>query len=178
MSDLVDLKDLLDGMVGDDLGYDETEWAVYEIEQLREWRGQAVRSMDKACVSAGAMCCDLIPEAVDKLRVCTDERLQRESNAWRKLANRRQDRIKELEGQLTACRMYSRTLEVSGSKAMDKIEELKENVRFDDEHNILISRSLYGRMCECLKESEQMLKEWEKRVEILNTPPIMGDHSE
>jgi hypothetical protein len=35
MSDLVALGDLLDGMVGDDQGFDEVLWAVVEIESLR-----------------------------------------------------------------------------------------------------------------------------------------------
>ena len=84
MSDLVDLKDYLDGLVGDDPGFNEVEWAVKAI-----------------------------------------ERLQRDSDAWKKLSNTRQTKIKELEGKLNACRMYSRTLEVSGSKAMDKIAEME-----------------------------------------------------
>jgi len=84
MTDLVDLKDYLDGLVGDDPEFDVVEWAVKEI-----------------------------------------ERLQRDANAWKKVANTRQTKIKELEGKLTACRVYSRTLEVSGSKALDRIAELE-----------------------------------------------------
>lgn len=34
MSDLVALGDLLDGMVGDDPGFDEVQWAVREIKSL------------------------------------------------------------------------------------------------------------------------------------------------
>ena len=41
MSDLVDLEDLLDGMVGDDHGFDEVEWAVKEIGRLRVLLGES-----------------------------------------------------------------------------------------------------------------------------------------
>lgn len=38
-----------------------------EVAKNAEWQARAVASMDAASLSAGVICCDQIPEAVDKL---------------------------------------------------------------------------------------------------------------
>ena len=75
MSDLEGLKFHLDGLVGDDPGYLEVEWAVAEITTLREKLAEAREELDHRCGKcggSGAVVVDCDPDGRTYLDKCPD----------------------------------------------------------------------------------------------------------